>query len=510
MLTRSFIVALVTATIGLSGPLSAQDSQTHYPADGVPILDCGPQALANLEGCTLQVLPGYEVDNLQSDPVSDPDAEFQFVRPDSRRFPGDLTLSETVLLIDLSPGPSNGRASTFATEKTVIGELIDGLPAGHAMAIYGFSEDIERITGFTSNKDDLKNTIEDLSLGGQNTLIGPSVNDVVNILADREEVLFQSIILISDGDDESGIDVAEIAQNAADNGVVVSTLSTLWRPVGASASGGGIAYMRALAEQTRGISAQAQLQTPADAGEATGDFAVALSQAFDESGLILPVGTPTAATISVTVSEPVAGEATLREKDVTVDFEPSTDAVAETDDEQSTETDDPQTLFGYPMLHIQIAAGVIVGLILLLLSILFTRRGSQVPDVDDDFEDHVAVEDVDDASQAMTKLHVPATPKEQPKASAYLVFESKIKRGTIVGQRVNIGRSKSNEVVIDAEGISRVHAQIYRNRDGGFSIADMDSLNGTYINGAKISGTQQVGLGDIISFGEIRAKLTAP
>lgn len=66
------------------------------------------------------------------------------------------------------------------------------------------------------------------------------------------------------------------------------------------------------------------------------------------------------------------------------------------------------------------------------------------------------------------------------------------------GQRVNVadmctmGRAPDNRVVIVAENISRRHAVIRRNNDGSFSIMDMGSSNGTFLNGQRISRTAEL------------------
>ncbi len=49
-----------------------------------------------------------------------------------------------------------------------------------------------------------------------------------------------------------------------------------------------------------------------------------------------------------------------------------------------------------------------------------------------------------------------------------------------------LGRSAKCDVVLRAEGTSRYHAEIRRNRSGSFVIGDLDSTNGTIVEGKKI------------------------
>jgi len=61
-----------------------------------------------------------------------------------------------------------------------------------------------------------------------------------------------------------------------------------------------------------------------------------------------------------------------------------------------------------------------------------------------------------------------------------------------------IGRESTCDLVLDDEGLSRVHARV--TTDGGLALEDLGSTNGTYVNGARIT---KVALreGDRVQFG---------
>jgi hypothetical protein len=65
-----------------------------------------------------------------------------------------------------------------------------------------------------------------------------------------------------------------------------------------------------------------------------------------------------------------------------------------------------------------------------------------------------------------------------------------------------IGRSDECDVVLDFNYISRLHARVERG-DGGYTIVDNDSRNGTYVNGRRIAGPQRLASGDLIGIGGI-------
>lgn len=64
-----------------------------------------------------------------------------------------------------------------------------------------------------------------------------------------------------------------------------------------------------------------------------------------------------------------------------------------------------------------------------------------------------------------------------------------------------IGRSRSSRIPITDQFISTSHARVFRKGHFWF-VEDLGSLNGTYVNGRRISGEQQLHLRDEIRVGE--------
>jgi FHA domain-containing protein len=76
-------------------------------------------------------------------------------------------------------------------------------------------------------------------------------------------------------------------------------------------------------------------------------------------------------------------------------------------------------------------------------------------------------------------------------------------------QRVTVGTLDSNDVVVDAEGVSRVHAVFERFGDT-WCVRDLGSRNGTFVNGGRIVGERALHSGDEILLGRLRVLFRGP
>ena len=66
-----------------------------------------------------------------------------------------------------------------------------------------------------------------------------------------------------------------------------------------------------------------------------------------------------------------------------------------------------------------------------------------------------------------------------------------------------IGRDPNSQLHLNHPTVSWQHAEIVR-RNGGFSIRDLDSSNGTFVNGRRVSEWLALGVGDVIQIGPFK------
>jgi FHA domain len=76
-------------------------------------------------------------------------------------------------------------------------------------------------------------------------------------------------------------------------------------------------------------------------------------------------------------------------------------------------------------------------------------------------------------------------------------------------ERMTVGTLESNDVVVDADGVSRVHAVFERLGDT-WCVRDLGSRNGTFVNGGRIIGERALHAGDEIVLGRLRLFFRGP
>jgi pSer/pThr/pTyr-binding forkhead associated (FHA) protein len=112
------------------------------------------------------------------------------------------------------------------------------------------------------------------------------------------------------------------------------------------------------------------------------------------------------------------------------------------------------------------------------------------------------LDELDDASTATTEARIEGLPS----GSALLV----VKRGPNAGSRflldqpvTTAGRHPNSDVFLDDVTVSRRHAEFRLDEDGNCDVADVGSLNGTYVNRQPVDSTVLAN-GDEVQIGKFR------
>ena len=77
------------------------------------------------------------------------------------------------------------------------------------------------------------------------------------------------------------------------------------------------------------------------------------------------------------------------------------------------------------------------------------------------------------------------------------------------GRRLNVGRGSDNELTLNHESVSKIHAALLMTTEGTILVADTGSTNGTFINGRRIAygESRKIDEGDVVGFGDVEVRL---
>lgn len=507
--------------VWLGQPAWAETS-TRSPSDGIAVLDCAPAIPSIGDACTLRIPPLQSRGDMRK-AISGSEGEFEFIRNSDSQFPDGLHVSATMLLIDETPGPQGRRAGTLPLERDLISGLIDALPKDELVAVYAFNEagTLHPLAEYTVSRKLAQTAIADMQTDGLNTHIATNLRDAINLLSERDDVLFHNIIVITDGEEEGIAANEDLNRLSTEKGVVVSSLGMFWRPEGSAQVGLAKDYLGSrLTTRDFGVFETVPLNAPDVARARVADFAERYRQAVEQSGLIVPVGKAVDTDLVVETLVPVVGApgetktvehvARFDGSGTGNDVEGSGKTVPAT--EESDETTAAGSLgeelwFGYPRLwYLYGGAGVGGFLLLVLIGWLISRSRPSDPLRESlDF----LQDDGTPATSPSFGSGAPVVASAAARPLVVLVREDTRERLALNLPGGTIGRAPMNQLVLADDGVSRVHSEIRLN-GSAVTLSDAGSLNGTLLNGKTLKAPARIKTGDTISLGNVTLRVTLP
>jgi pSer/pThr/pTyr-binding forkhead associated (FHA) protein len=70
-----------------------------------------------------------------------------------------------------------------------------------------------------------------------------------------------------------------------------------------------------------------------------------------------------------------------------------------------------------------------------------------------------------------------------------------------------IGRTDENDVTLADVSVSRHHARIKRQDDGAYVVTDLNSSNGSWVNGRRVAQSARLWHGERLQFGSVECML---
>jgi hypothetical protein len=77
------------------------------------------------------------------------------------------------------------------------------------------------------------------------------------------------------------------------------------------------------------------------------------------------------------------------------------------------------------------------------------------------------------------------------------------------GRRLSVGRASDNDLQLNDNSVSKIHAALLMSSEGTLLVADIGSTNGTFINGRRIAygESRLIEEGDVVGFGDVEVRL---
>jgi VWFA-related protein len=431
---------------------------------------------------------------------------------------------DIMLCVDLS-GSMNG--APLKTMKNAILKFIDELRNDDRLAILGFHNSADLVTDFSSDKQYLRDKVNNLKTQGNQTALFYGASRGIDALAQKKENNGKILLLIGDGKDEDpskAYKEDDVIEKARKEGIPIFTIG--YSKIDRSF----LRCFERISERTGGKF----YNSPTDQ-DLENQYRKLLHQVTNIYMLknYSPIpGDNLEHVIAITVTQPsgtrvVTGKFTLDQAVRVVSASDTT----EVSGNLTSRTD------------AKLIAGIVVGIILIGGVIFYfvsrnkkkkVAESAQAQAEEQKRNEQLAVEHKkrEDAEKQLREVSKqkehPKIPVNQPHddktmimkpgegaaAGAGTKLELEFMMGPLAGQRVvvtqsglTIGRRAGNGLVIQDETLSGSHAQIYFTA-GYFFMKDSGSVNGTYLNGRRITESA-LKSGDMFKFGKSEGTIRA-
>ncbi len=133
-----------------------------------------------------------------------------------------------------------------------------------------------------------------------------------------------------------------------------------------------------------------------------------------------------------------------------------------------------------------------------------------------EFEEELRQRD-EEQRAASAGVSIPTTSPPMPdiQITARITIRSDTREVQLIfkpgGKRLNVGRVSDNELSLQDNSVSKIHAALMVNQQGTLLVADTGSTNGTFINGRRIAygEARQIEPGDVVGFGDVEVRFRA-
>ena len=144
---------------------------------------------------------------------------------------------------------------------------------------------------------------------------------------------------------------------------------------------------------------------------------------------------------------------------------------------------------------------------------IFTTGISVDPNFGEFQEDLRREDETKRAAKAGVQIPVAAPPMPDIQVIARVTLSHGTREIPLIfkpgGKRLSVGRASDNDLQLNDNSVSKIHAALLMSSEGTLLVADIGSTNGTFINGRRIAygESRLIEEGDVVGFGDVEVRL---
>jgi hypothetical protein len=410
-----------------------------------------------------------------------------------------LNISVLMILVDNSTGStSHPRTLTLEANKQVISEILTRARPNMQLGLSTFANDLVTVAPMGSPIADIQKALPQIKADGLGTRLYLRGMDAIaqleKVKADRK-----ALLIFSDGKDEdTGYTLENLINAAKKSKIILLAVGCPERQQDIPALGN----LQKAANETLGFYDQMQLVqngqriAPKNPPTITDDLLKAVAGGGEVVASLKNVAPSAKVSVNLTTKDGQKLEQMLQRSVSTVSPSPSPVASptpSSSPDPKPTPTPKQGLEFATDWASRNTAWVIVCGVAVVgifsiaLIGIRAGRKKKPVPS---------------------PQIPMPIERQKPAATLAYLVLQdANSTRLSVNKTATRIGRRADNDIVFSNDSVSGHHAELHMSRDGDFSITDLGSGNGVFLNGSRI---QQGKLkdGDAVELGEVRFRFT--
>lgn len=396
---------------------------------------------------------------------------------------------------------------------------LDDKDKNELVAIYTFSDTVTSLIDFTSDKEQLEAAVDSMEYQNQDTYLTDVLYDVLAQNSMGEEDCYRKIIIISDGVDSKtiGYTKEELFSLVEEKGYPIYTIGCIYKE-----NNEQLENMFALSRQS--AAKEFMLDEVEDTDDMS-DVIIADSQAVhftimpeaaDMDGstknILITIQTETGnQKVEVTAKMPLVAQSIEKVKETPIIAEQVAPLEAT---EAVPKTIEIEKHFEIPISWIVGSIGILLIVVTAIVGLILLRGKKRLESSRQSvYEDSKQMVDKTEGISSKTEIITGGGNGETQiiwgdnigQCKLYLTdikvpdkkFEYAVKESIVVGRK----RGEADIVIDYDSSVSGTHCEISE-RNGKYYLRDLQSSNGTYLNGNKITGKVEIRSGCIISLGK--------